>query len=163
MFEKLIFVLIFLVSTRDAHVSDVFEYGDSDFDLKIKEHEIALVELYSPQCGFCVRLAPEYEIAATKLKKNDPPIALVKVDCTINKETCSKQQANGYPTLRIYKEGVRYADYDGPRDADGIVRYMKIKVGPPSLEINTVEEMDKFLSNPAQHRFAGKFEALVRS
>ena len=56
------------------------------------------------------------------------------MDCTsdIGKETCNSVGVNGYPTLKIFKNGEFSADYNGPRQADGIVKYMKSKVGPAS-------------------------------
>ena len=35
--------------------------------------------MYSCRCGHCKRLAPEYEKAATELKRNDPQVPLAKV------------------------------------------------------------------------------------
>jgi protein disulfide isomerase family A protein 3 len=149
-------ILLTLILTTIVIASDVFEYGDEDFDSKIGDHVVALVEFYSPNCGFCVRLAPEYEIAATKLKNNNPQVALVKVDCTVNKNTCSEQKTNGYPTLRIFKNGVQFADYEGPRDAAGIVNYMQIKIGPPSIELTSANEMENYISSETgQFKFIG--------
>ena len=31
--------------------SDVLEYKDSDFESKIQNHDVALVEFYAPWCG----------------------------------------------------------------------------------------------------------------
>lgn len=49
---------------------------------------------------------------------NDPPIALVKVDCTeAGKDTCGKFGVTGYPTLKIFRGGEVSQDYNGPREA----------------------------------------------
>ena len=142
--------------------SDVLELKDSDFDTRIREHDIALVEFYAPWCGHCKRLAPEYERAATALKAADPPVALIKVDCTAETKVCGKHGVNGYPTLKIFKNGEVSSDYNGPREADGIVKFMRSKAGPTSKEINTVAELEKFLNNN-EHSIVGFFKALDSS
>lgn len=141
-----------------ALASDVLDLKDADFDAKIKQHDIALVEFFAPWCGHCKRLAPEYEKAATALKSNDPPVALVKVDCTAETKVCGKYGVSGYPTLKIFKNGEVSSDYNGPREADGIVKYMRSKAGPTSREINTVAELEKFLSHE-DHSIVGFFKS----
>ncbi|CAF1251975.1 unnamed protein product, partial [Didymodactylos carnosus] len=59
---------------------------------------------------------PRYEEAATKLVKNDPPIALAKVDCTAETKVCGKFSVTGYPTLKIFKNGEFAEEYNGPRE-----------------------------------------------
>ncbi|XP_020620049.1 protein disulfide-isomerase A3-like [Orbicella faveolata] len=128
--------------------SDVIELGDSNFSDGVKDEEIMLVEFFAPWCGHCKRLAPEYETAATTLKKEDPPIPLAKVDCTeAGKDTCSKHGVSGYPTLKIFRNGAFSKDYDGPRDSKGIIAHMKKQAGPSSKEITDVEKMNQFLAN----------------
>jgi protein disulfide isomerase family A protein 3 len=72
-------------------------------------------------------LKPEYAKAAELLIGNEPPITLAKVDCTeAGKETCNKFSVNGYPTLKIFERNELRSDYNGPREAPGIVKYMKV-------------------------------------
>ncbi|KAI1715090.1 thioredoxin domain-containing protein [Ditylenchus destructor] len=137
--------VVFLVSALAA--SDVLEYTDANFETDITQHDVALAEFYAPWCGHCKKLAPEYEKAATKLKSNDPPIALVKVDCTSEKATCDKFGVSGFPTLKIFRHGQATQDYDGPRDAEGIVKYMRGQAGPSAKELKSLSDFEKFVDN----------------
>ena len=89
---------------------------------------------YSPlppiaRCGHCKNLAPEYEKAAATLSKRDPPIPLAKVDATVEPTLAAEYNVEGYPTLKVFRKGEPY-DYEGPREADGIVMYMEDEASP---------------------------------
>eukprot|EP00088_Acartia_fossae_P071285 TRINITY_DN9755_c0_g1_i3.p1 TRINITY_DN9755_c0_g1~~TRINITY_DN9755_c0_g1_i3.p1 ORF type:complete len:486 (-),score=166.12 TRINITY_DN9755_c0_g1_i3:853-2310(-) len=127
----LLWALLVLASFVAA--DDVVELTDASFDGELEKMDTALVMFYAPWCGHCKRLKPEFEKAAGSLLANDPPVNLVKVDCTEGgKDTCGRFEVRGYPTLKIFRNGEMSADYNGPREAGGIEKYMKAQVGPAS-------------------------------
>ncbi|GAB0094644.1 Protein disulfide-isomerase [Sergentomyia squamirostris] len=129
--------------------ADVLELNDDDFSTRVSETETTLVMFYAPWCGHCKRLKPEYAKAAELLRDDDPPIALAKIDCTeAGKETCSKFSVSGYPTLKIFRNGEVSQEYNGPREAAGIVKYMRAQVGPSSKDLLTVDALETFLAVP---------------
>uniref|UniRef100_A0A8C5WGP5 Protein disulfide-isomerase n=1 Tax=Leptobrachium leishanense TaxID=445787 RepID=A0A8C5WGP5_9ANUR len=96
------------------------------------------------RCGHCKKLAPEYDSAAARLKGT---LSLAKVDCTSNSATCNKFGVSGYPTLKIFRDGAESGSYDGPRTADGIVSTLKKQAGPPSVDLRSGEEFEKFIAD----------------
>lgn len=51
-----------------------------------------------------------------------------QVDCTVNSETCGRFGVNGYPTLKIFRNGEDFAAYDGPRSAGGYFKIIAVLV-----------------------------------
>ncbi|KAJ0024333.1 hypothetical protein Pint_08150 [Pistacia integerrima] len=120
----------------------------SNFDDTVGKHKFIVVEFYAPWCGHCKSLAPEYEKAASILSSHDPPIVLAKVDANeeANKDLATKFEIKGFPTLKILRDGGKSVqEYKGPRDAEGIVAYLKKQSGPASTEIKTAEDASGFI------------------
>lgn len=141
---KTLFLLGLIYLCR-ASEEDVLDLTDSDFSTIVAEHDTALVMFYAPWCGHCKRLKPEYAVAAGILKNDDPPVALAKVDCTEGgKSTCEKFSVSGYPTLKIFRKGELSSEYNGPRESNGIVKFMRAQVGPSSKDLLTVADFEAF-------------------
>jgi len=139
--------LVWAVAFAVVSADSVLDLGDADFDSKLADIDTALVMFYAPWCGHCKRLKPEFEKSAGDLLANDPPVYLVKVDCTeAGKDTCGRFEVRGYPTLKIFRNGELSSDYNGPREAAGITKFMRSQVGPASKEITTVAEADAILA-----------------
>jgi len=118
----------------------------SNFDEIVNPADIILVEFYAPWCGHCKHLAPEYEKAAQTLKSNDPPIILAKVDATVETDLGSRFSIQGYPTMKIFRQGKEF-EYKGPRDAAGIINYMQKQAGGSSKSLKTVADVEAFTTN----------------
>lgn len=146
MYFKNVVVLLALIVCAFGGEQDVLDLTDDDFSTRVAETETTLVMFYAPWCGHCKRLKPEYAKAAELVIGDDPPIALAKIDCTeAGKETCSKFGVSGYPTLKIFKNGEVSQDYSGPREAAGIVKYMRAQVGPASRDLVGLAPFEAFL------------------
>ena len=117
-------------------LGDVVKLDSKNFDKRVtnaKDDVYWLVKYYAPWCGHCKKLAPEFTSAAKALKKDVGDKAkLGAVDCDddANKALCSKFNVKGFPTIKGFaSNGKESHDFDGARDADGIVAFVKTKLG----------------------------------
>ena len=116
--------------------SAVIEATDED-DFKTKVIESGkdtMIEFYAPWCGHCKSLKPEYKQAANELISLGVDTAqLVAIDATQSNELASKYDVQGYPTLIFAPGGdmTKTINYDGPRDAEGILAFIKAHADKP--------------------------------
>ncbi|KAE9410566.1 protein disulfide isomerase [Gymnopus androsaceus JB14] len=121
-----------------ADDSDVISLTSDTFS-SVDTEPLILVEFFAPWCGHCKALAPHYEEAATALKEKN--IKLAKVDCVDQADLCQANGIQGYPTLKVYKNGTP-TDYAGPRKADGIISYYDVTAS----NVGEIKNADKFVA-----------------
>lgn len=155
--KKLSFILCiaFIVKIFCTEEEDfVLVLDDNNFDEEIKKHESIMVEFYAPWCGkffifilgHCQALEPEYRSAADILRANNPPYFLAKVDATENMKLAQRFEIESYPTIKFMKNG-EWMDYEGDRTAQQIVNFIRKRMSPASILINTKEEIEKEIEN----------------
>ncbi|WOG97204.1 hypothetical protein DCAR_0416544 [Daucus carota subsp. sativus] len=145
MIITLLFYSVIVVSAKKKFVLTL---DSTNFTQIVAKYNFVVVEFYAPWCGHCKKLAPQYEKAAKKLSSHDPPVVLAKVDANEegNKALAREYEIRGFPTLKIVRNGgTIIQDYKGPREADGIVTYLKKQSGPASTEIKSTEDADKLI------------------
>jgi len=131
-----------LSETKVEEEENVLVLTNSNFDEVVKANKYILVEFYAPWCGHCKALAPEYAKAAGVLKGENSEIRLGKVDATVQSDLGEKFKIRGYPTLKFFIEGTP-VEYSGGRTSDEIVQWVKKKSGPPSVTVNSADELNK--------------------
>jgi len=143
-FLGLIFVLAGLARAADYELDDgVAVLTTANFDSVVNNQEIILVEFYAPWCGHCKSLAPEYAQAATALKDK---MILAKVDATVESDLASRFGVRGYPTLKIFRNGVP-SDYNGGRTKDTIISYLEKQMMPACTTLASADEVTAFRKN----------------
>ncbi|CEM10172.1 unnamed protein product [Vitrella brassicaformis CCMP3155] len=128
-----------------AKGSMAMEVSQADFDKHIKESPYVMVMFYAPWCYWSRMLLPDYDKAAEKLAMHDPPVKLIKVDCTRNFVVAEKYGVHEYPTLKFFTDGSIH-EYHGGRGVNEIVNWVNRQLEKEHY-ISTQSEMDSLVSH----------------
>ena len=72
--------------------------GARAFEDMLANGNTVFVKFHAPWCGFCKKLAPEWQKLAQEFPANT-----AEVDCTVEKDLCAAHAVAGFPTLMLYK------------------------------------------------------------
>jgi protein disulfide-isomerase-like protein len=121
------FIAVVILSTLIIRSQAVVELTADDFEARTAGTK-AMIKFYAPWCGHCKKLAPVWDQLAEKAD-----VLVAKVDCTVHKELCQKQQVQGYPTLK-YTNGYGYNSYQGGRDLDSFLTFIEENLNDGCLD-----------------------------
>ncbi|GAA5874584.1 hypothetical protein JCM3774_004653 [Rhodotorula dairenensis] len=116
--------------------------------------KLTVAAFVAPWCGYCKKLAPDYDKVADSLKGL---VNIVSVDCDAdaNKPLCGEMGIQGFPTLKIFPGGKAPSrNYDGPREAKDIIAaatgsmptFVKRATTPSEVEALRVKAQSKPVS-----------------
>ncbi|GAB2276755.1 Protein disulfide isomerase-like [Dionaea muscipula] len=131
---------------------DVVVLNGSNFDEFVLKNRYAVVEFYEPWCSHCQVLAPEYAASATELKgegEGEGGVVVAKVDATEEAELANKYGVDGYPTILLFVDG-EHRVYNGARNKDAIVTWVRSKTSPSIRNITTIEEAEQIVNSESR-------------
>ncbi|GKV08283.1 hypothetical protein SLEP1_g19938 [Rubroshorea leprosula] len=126
---------------------DVVVLKERNFTTVIENNQFVMVEFYAPWCGHCQALAPEYAAAATELKAEG--VVLAKVDATEENELAQEYDVQGFPTVYFFVDG-EHKPYNGARNKEAIVTWIKKKIGPGVQNITTSDDAERILTSESK-------------
>ncbi|GAB4859219.1 Protein disulfide isomerase-like 1-4 [Ancistrocladus abbreviatus] len=132
-------------SNPEVDEKDVVVLKERNFTDVIENNRYVMVEFYAPWCGHCKALAPEYAAAATELKA-DEGVVLAKVDATEENELAHEYDVQGFPTILFFVDG-EHKPYNGQRTKEGIVTWIRKKIGPGVYNITSTEQAEQVLTS----------------
>lgn len=130
--------LLGLLLVTSMASASVVELTKANFDEKMSQSSTAMVKFYAPWCGHCKAIKPIYEGVANRLADR---ALIAEVDCTTEKELCEQFGIKGFPTLRLFKDGVDVTAYNGERNVESMVNFVLSYEGAAMRTVASAEEL----------------------
>eukprot|EP00826_Nyctotherus_ovalis_P017541 TRINITY_DN1516_c0_g3_i3.p1 TRINITY_DN1516_c0_g3~~TRINITY_DN1516_c0_g3_i3.p1 ORF type:complete len:471 (-),score=189.02 TRINITY_DN1516_c0_g3_i3:60-1472(-) len=120
--------------------ADVFILTDDNFDQTINQGKPVMVKFFAPWCGHCKEMAPEYIKLAEEVEKSGENFIIAELDATVHSKAAAKYEVKGYPTLKLFMDGVP-VKYEGERRMENMLSFIRKKSQPASTELKSQEEV----------------------
>lgn len=124
----------------------------SEAEKYMTENEMVFIDFFAPWCKHCQRLAPTWEKFAQQVFNDGMPVGVATVDCTMERDLCSKYAITGYPTMQWFAKGEPAGPkYQADRTVDAIMAYAKQRV-------KTNERYKEWEADPARRERYKNFD-----
>lgn len=124
-----IFIVILLLyrnnqdKFEDGADAVVFEADPQSWQSVMSDADIVFCKFYAPWCPHCTKLDEPMNKLAKEYIHNKR-VKIVKLDADKYKEFGQQHQVEGFPTIKLYKNGVPVDKYQGPRTVEGFKQYI---------------------------------------
>jgi len=99
------------------------ELVGATFDRHVTKNEApVLVDFYSPGCGPCLMMVPQFEAAARALH---PDVRLAKIDTSAEQGVAARFGIRAVPTLVLFRHGHELARQPGAMNARDIEAWVR--------------------------------------
>ena len=147
------FLFLLFLSLNVCHraranvVVDLTEYTAEEFSLELQNHASIFVKFYTPTCPHCKSMAKDFALVARQLQEQDEAIVLAEVDCShdAGEEICSKYGVVGFPTLKLFRYGSFYKNYNSQRNAKTMKNWLVNQIQGSSKVLQSVSELNALL------------------
>lgn len=139
-FVAAVFALLLVVVSAD----DVLKLTKDNFDDVIAREPLVFIKFFAPWCGHCKSMAEDFKNAATEMKGK---AVLADVDATTEEELARKYNIEGFPTLKLFSDGVELTDYNGARDKDSMIKFIERATLPPFHSAADADAYKKILAD----------------
>ncbi|ODQ80843.1 hypothetical protein BABINDRAFT_161046 [Babjeviella inositovora NRRL Y-12698] len=143
-----------------AHDANVIELTPANFDKVVHGTNYStIIEFYAPWCGHCKQLFPKYKKVGKVVSDLAVQVAAVDCDEQQNKQLCSQQRIEGFPTLMVFRPSKYSHDspppkkslhagevYRGAREVKPIVDFLTSRIKNYVKKIGRPEHIGKFVA-----------------
>ena len=123
-----------VAATRAKEDDSVKVLTTADFDEFLAKNTRVFVKFYAPWCGHCKTMAPAYASLAKRIEAEQREVAVVKVDGAAETALSQRFGVQGYPTLKLFVDGVPI-DYKGAREEKDMYNWLVKKSGPAAVQL----------------------------
>ena len=122
-------------------VIDINNNNISKFNKLVKQKgKVAVVIFHASWCGHCVEFANKWKDIKKLSKSIKKDLLLARVEEKMFDGLEINHDIKGFPTISLFKSGQKISDYNGSRDTDAFLSYLKTcskLVKKSSNKINT--------------------------
>ena len=119
--------------------------NDSSFDLALKKYDTMMVLFTETWCIRCQNFFPEFKLVMEKLKDSNITFAKCYITGLQNISARYNIIIRELPIVKLFIKGEVF-NYKGKYEEKNIIKFIKKKTEPNLIELNSEEEVIKFLN-----------------
>ena len=94
-----------------------------------------MIKFFQPWCGHCTRMKPDWDRLA---EEAHPSVFIADIDCSQETQICLEEGIDGFPTIKVYKDGSEDTYNDG-RDFNSLKTFVDEQLAQKCLATKAAE------------------------